>query len=53
MATTEVPLVRSIRRNLRSKSEVLTVLKTLSEKSTLHLKTRLLLGVIEQVDREV
>lgn len=44
-------LVRAIRRNLRSKEDILTTLRSLPSKSTLHLKQSLLDSVIRQVEQ--
>lgn len=45
-------LVRAIRRKQRTKSEILSVLRAMPEKSTLHLKRSLLNAVILEVERQ-
>jgi predicted nucleic acid-binding protein len=45
-------LVRAIRRQQRTKSEILDVLRLLPDQSTLHLKRSLLETVIQQVEGE-
>ena len=44
-------LVRAIRRKLRTEEEVLTLLRTLPERSTLHLKRSLLDQVISEIEK--
>ena len=44
-------LVRAIRRNQRTKPEILALLRMLPDRSTLHLKRSLLNSVIEEVER--
>ena len=44
-------LIRAIRRNHRSRSEILSILQTLPSKSTLHLKPSLLSAVIARVEQ--
>ncbi len=46
-------LVRSIRRKRRSKNQILEVLRTLPQRSTLHLKKSLLEAVIKEVEGSI
>ncbi len=46
-------LVRTIRREQRSKEQILAVLQSLPARSTLHLKRSLLVSVLGQVERNV
>jgi predicted nucleic acid-binding protein len=46
-------LVRSIRRHRRTAKQVLTVLQSLPQQSTLHLKKSLLEAVIQEIERSI
>lgn len=45
-------LIRAVRHNLRSVEEILDLLASISEKSSLHIRPKLLSDIIEQVKAE-